>query len=200
MNIKIKVHKDRKCFPFSTNGVDASLLMKKFSGRQQDDGEKENQQMYGWKTVTRLKFNSWKWHRKATNDLGNELLFPPGRMERNKKVLVCFEDDILEPGISYGRNLKPAVVELKKAFHKRGDKCDVRDVNEFRTSRRCSRCYKELRMPPRLADLLSNEERRRRCHGHHSVVSVYQNCPTMYNRNTNAARNIVLVATGLMKL
>ncbi|KAL1493278.1 hypothetical protein ABEB36_011362 [Hypothenemus hampei] len=271
LNIKIRVHKDRRCFAlsFSTNGIDASLLMNKFSGHQQEDEEEisplprrgrlrkgslpsisssssenfdyylgldpgvvnyvgaclrhepsgkeiksivksehfkqslcrerlrtkrrkrktrgfENmllrdrveieievnvklharvshnyrdnleyiqcrlvhleasQEMCGRKTICRLKFDSWKCHRKATDDLVNKLLFPPERVERDKKVL-------------------PAVIELKKAFHRRHDKCKVQDVDEFRTSRRW------------LPDLLPNESklpdgvesRHKRCSEYH---------------------------------
>ncbi|KAL1514146.1 hypothetical protein ABEB36_003453 [Hypothenemus hampei] len=113
-----------------------------------------------------------------------------GKMQILQQFSRSFRDSTLQTRVSYGHNLKSVFVELEKAFHRRRDKCDK--VEEFRTSRRCSHCYMELRIPSRLPDLAPDKGTRKRRRRKRRFV-VCQNCPTVWNRDLNATRNIILV-------
>ncbi|KAL1513341.1 hypothetical protein ABEB36_002762 [Hypothenemus hampei] len=119
--------------------------------------------------------------------------FPPKRQIWIKKTLVCFGNGTLESEVSYRRILNPATVQPQKAFYRRRNKCEVIKVDEFRIFRRCSM---DLQMPPSLPNMAPGEDWRRRCHGHRFLVC--QNCRTMWNRDRNAGRNIVLIAMSCM--
>ncbi|CAI6365379.1 unnamed protein product [Macrosiphum euphorbiae] len=127
------------------------------------------------------------------------------KRSQTPKVLVCFGDGSLRDGVSYGANRKPAVCSLRRAFHRRRDRCAVADVDEYMTTRCCSRCAKRMTMPPKhkkestppspksTGDIAIG---RRRRHDHR-----FQFCPKCgitWNRDVNAARNIALVARRLV--
>lgn len=90
-------------------------------------------------------------------------------------------------GKRYGGNCKPAIKELERAFHRRKDKGDVIEVDEYMTTQSCSRCQEKMRLPPKHKGV---KEGRRR-HDHR-----FQFCPKCgitWNRDVNAARNMICV-------
>lgn len=86
----------------------------------------------------------------------------------DRPTLVCFGDGSLRDGVSYGANRKPAVCSLRRAFHRRRDRCVVADVDEYMTTRCCSRCAERMAMPPRHGEPTTPppKSRYRRSHGH----------------------------------
>lgn len=120
-------------------------------------------------------------------------------------VLVCFGDGSLRDGVSYGANRKPAVCSLRRAFHRRRDRCAVVDVDEYMTTQCCSMCTGRMAMPPKHKEKSTSQKNtegnvdittRRRRHDHR-----FQFCPKCgitWNRDVNAARNIAMVARRLI--
>jgi len=123
--------------------------------------------------------------------------------EHRSHVLVCFGDGSLRDGVSYGANRKPAVCSLRRAFHRRRDRCSVADVDEYMTTRCCSRCTGRMGMPPKHKEPIASpkstegiDTTRRRRHDHR--FQFCQKCGITWNRDVNAARNIALVARRLV--
>jgi len=105
------------------------------------------------------------------------------------KILVFWRRVTIQDNMSYWKNLKPAVCSLRRAFRRRRDRCNVIGVDEYVTTR-CSRCAEP--MPPK--HTWDKDGRRR----HNHRFQYCQKCEIHWNRDINVARNIVLVARGLV--
>jgi hypothetical protein len=133
--------------------------------------------------------------RSAEDSLVQRLL---GMTETKEPVLVCFGDGSLRDGVSYGANRKPAVCSLRRAFHRRRDRCATMDSDEYMTTQCCSRCTGRMALPPKhknTSPIASGDDKRR----HDHRFQFCRKCGITWNRDVNAARNIALVALGLVE-
>lgn len=120
-----------------------------------------SQAEYGRKKLRVVEWHEKTLRRSAEDRLINETL---SLSKTSEKILVCFGDGSLADGVSYGRNAKPAVCRPRRAFHRRRDSCDVIDVDEYMTTKKCSRCTTVMNMPVRNTDDDGAGRRRRRNH------------------------------------
>ena len=148
---------------------------------------------------SRHKLVKLSWYAKTCKRSGEDRLV--GRLldmsQTKTSVLVCFGDGSLKDNTSYGGNLKPAVCSLRRAFHRRRDRCHIADTDEYMTTQCCSRCTERMALPPKHEKpKVDDDGPRRRRHDHR-----FQFCPKCgitWNCDVNAARNIVLVVRGLV--
>lgn len=93
-----------------------------------------SQAEYGGSKLRAVHWYSKICKRSAEDDLVNEMLRLTTTNSK-EKILICFGDGSLSDGVSYGSNAKPAVCSLRRAFHRRRDKCDIVDTDEYETTK-----------------------------------------------------------------
>ncbi|KAL1506609.1 hypothetical protein ABEB36_005938 [Hypothenemus hampei] len=158
----------------------------------------ESQRKYSRRRVTYLKFDYYIRRRQAIDKLVNRLL----PAAKNVRTFVCSGCTRLHASMVFGHKI-PAAEKLRKNFKRRKDKCEIIEVDEYRTSKiRLPKDYNEdienikviKNEPARsLEDNNENRNTPKRCGLHRYAIC--KTCHIIYNRDVNAGRNIIIVET-----
>lgn len=149
--------------------------------------------MYSKRNYTRLQWDLKTSKRRALDRLVEKLITKDSSSDTRKTAVLIGDGSVSSTSYT-GRNKRPASCALLNAF-KRNRRCRLFMVDEYNTTQTCSGCLRPLALPPKHKSPNTSTSGKRR---HEHRFQVCPNCNVVWNRDVNAARNIIVAGLGLV--